>query len=533
MKNKQINKVLLMFFLSFTLFFSVSNAEFTTSGVENTSATSSAKKLTASTEYAGYTLSQILNMFNNKDSSDEELGLYETMISTLDSAGYNILYWQNKVNSKTEFAIWNKSQQSDIGKYTNSSYETFIYSPVKTDDKFIIVVFNRATYGYIYREFTITSDGVFEINYDDYSKNLTGINASVKELTLSSGYLLWDGTSYYYKVETDEPDFEGITDSDKAIIINSVVNSDEFKSLVPKKYRNQFFIVKNEWTNRYKVYFYPEQYYLKGRIFEEGSVEDVPYKSYKIVAFDSDNFLWDLWQSINPFDYYVFSGYFNEDGTFTSYFYENKDSHILNQYYFSYQDEPIVYTSRDIGFLIYKLEDNSYSEDVDNSISSTILTDDDGNTIEIVIPEDTSTLSQTPWERFVSLIQNIPSKIVEGFQNATGISQIITVLNPIQGAFWAIFDVLISAVTLISRAVVFVYTLPTIEASRALFDVDVAATEGLSFVGNSWGNKFLEGFDMIKGFSWNGLNLWNLFSAFVVLMVAIQAVKYVRKHYHY
>ena len=92
---------------------------------------------------------------------------------------------------------------------------------------------------------------------------------------------------------------------------------------------------------------------------------------------------------------------------------------------------------------------------------------------------------------------------------------------------------LISAVTLISRAVVFVYTLPTIKASRALFDVDVAATEGLSFVGNSWGNKFLQGFDMLKEFSWNGLNLWNLFSAFVVLMVAIQAVKYVRKHYHY
>lgn len=415
-----MKKVLLMFLVSFTLFFSVSNAatiEANTPYSYNSSAFSNDTNFSPS-ELFGYTAQNIAGSVKAYivDSDDTTL---KPILKDLASKGYSktIIYIALNGSLPTycidiypdefdfDFTFWKADSGTNsynyIGLYApaNSYYYKFVqdrtaYTPIK-------ITQTSTSDVYAYDRISIPD----ETNANWGSYHFLEFNGmSVKEVTMSSRLITWDGSSYFYKAETLEPDFEGITDNKKATIINSVVNSDAFKNTVPQNYRNQFFIVKDEFTSRYKVYFYPEQYYLKGRIFEEGSVEDVSYKSYKIIAFEGENFLWDLWQSINPFDYYVFSGYFNEDETFTSYFYEYKDSHELNQYYFSYQDEPIVYTSRDIGFLIYNIEDNSYTEDTENSIGSTTLKDSDGNDISIIIPTEEGSEDISFWDSIVSKI---------------------------------------------------------------------------------------------------------------------------------
>lgn len=550
MKNKQINKFLFMFVVGLSLLFSFSNADVIT--------LDSTYEMADMLDYVAIKFNEVV--LNEADSN--------MVLTILDYLKSNNLY-------DTEIYVYY------IGHYkTNGTYHILRYEKSDSNKPWYINTHSSGSgYGMIYNfstpyvsNVTLDTDGTF-ISCSDFSRHSTtytmcfGLYTQSKTTpyyTLYTGYDIpssyvytymplyssenWGRVYFYHSsawhngsevvknpvlsVSDDGPDFEGISDTEKATIINSIISSDDFSS-VPQKYRNQFFIIKDKSTNGYNVYFYPEQYFLKGRIFEEGSTSDVSYKAYKIIAFEGSNFLWDLWQSISPFDYYVFSGYFNEDETFTSYFNNYKNSHEVNQYYFNYEEEPIVYTSRDIGFVIYNIDSNEYVDDTDNSISSTVLTDGDGNEITIEIPVNDSTVSDTPWNRFITLIQSIPEKLVSGFSNLTGLTKIVTIISPIGSAILIILNVLLSSISLLSRAVAFVYTLPTIKASDALFLADVDSTTGLVFTGNSWGTRFLEGLNMVKEFSWNGLNLWTLFTSFIVAIFAIYCVKLVRKHYHY
>ena len=66
MKNKQINKVLLMFFLSFTLFFSVSNAFTLEANVDYTYVSDNDSTISSFASYSSSTINTIcINYFND------------------------------------------------------------------------------------------------------------------------------------------------------------------------------------------------------------------------------------------------------------------------------------------------------------------------------------------------------------------------------------------------------------------------------------------------------------------------------------
>ncbi len=407
-----------MIFCVFVGLFSVSNAtEFTTSGVKNTAVTSSKTKLQLFTEYAGYTLKQIISIFDNKDSSDGELGLYETMISALDSAGYNILYWKNKVNSRTEFAIWEKSQQNDIGKYVSNDY-LHISSTVNTDDKFVVVVFNRVVYEHLAYEFTITSEGIFQLNYQDYSKEITGINASVKELTLSSGYLLWDGESYYYQ-SSNTPS----SNYDLANIISIIKSSTEIQDNV-YSYLGDYFIVPDgtiDGEEIYEIYFYHKSVNLSQfeYAYNDTLYYDLDKTSINGVISNLTYYLGGNTSSNVIKDVQLFTLYYNpETNTGDIYFTSNRTLNELKS--FVSETQPIIYTTKNIAYYsaTWGETDTEWTATADTSkdVLYTEIQDSDGNIISPVVDNTTSSLSETPWNRFISAIKNIPSQILSGLK---------------------------------------------------------------------------------------------------------------------
>lgn len=411
-------KKVLMIFCVFVGLFSVSNAtEFTTSGVKNTAVTSSKTKLQLFTEYAGYTLKQIISIFDNKDSSDGELGLYETMISALDSAGYNILYWKNKVNSRTEFAIWEKSQQNDIGKYVSNDY-LHISSTVNTDDKFVVVVFNRVVYEHLAYEFTITSEGIFQLNYQDYSKEITGINASVKELTLSSGYLLWDGESYYYQ-SSNTPS----SNYDLANIISIIKSSTEIQDNV-YSYLGDYFIVPDgtiDGEEIYEIYFYHKSVNLSQfeYAYNDTLYYDLDKTSINGVISNLTYYLGGNTSSNVIKDVQLFTLYYNpETNTGDIYFTSNRTLNELKS--FVSETQPIIYTTKNIAYYsaTWGETDTEWTATADTSkdVLYTEIQDSDGNIISPVVDNTTSSLSETPWNRFISAIKNIPSQILSGLK---------------------------------------------------------------------------------------------------------------------
>ncbi len=520
MKNV-VSKVLMMFVVSFMLF------------------TCSYAEIEKNIEYSGY--------FDYSQSKVSKIGTYSSSNISLALSDFingdteNLTTIMNDLISSNVISDWY------VGTKINDNKNFLIIVPYgidtelfycETDGEYYLCFSNLA----INDNFYILSGTSMYVHYSNNTtkciyptgSNFIYFSKSVKQLSSVNGKYIWVGESYYYKASStpDTPSFEGITDSQKALIINSITSSEDF-NLLPSNYLEQFFIVYDTWSDSYKVYFYPKQYSLKGRVFDEGSVENVNYKSYKIVAFEGSNFLWDLWQSISPFDYYVFKGSFNSEGAFDSYFYDRKNSHELNQYYFSSSDEPIVYTSKDIGFVIYNVEDNKYEDDTENSISKPILRDENNNEIIITIPENNSSLSETPWQRLVNIITFIPSKIADAIANKMGFDKVMFILSPLFETIIELIGLLIVCLAFIGRAITFVYTLPTIEASSALFIIDVdTTTKGLAFTGNTWGTHFLSGLDKLKALSWGGASLWSFFEAFVVALVTVIAIKFVRKHYH-
>lgn len=415
--KKKIFCGLMMFWGIFILFISVSNAyefvpyEIVSSGYKE----SNFKTLSASERCGDYTLGQIqvlVSSYNqNGYESSSVAADYNAMIQNLTDHGY--FFWN--CNNSRKPGCFRIGLFTDLGITTDSDGETINLNQgyMGIDSGGWYLYYNGSNYCY----YDITANSCYSVTFSNMVMDGTCnfVNLPVKKLVYTgTNTYSWQGEYWYIPpislvpIESEEPDFEGISDGEKASIINSIVNLDDFIDIVPKNYRNQYFIVYNAVSDNYKLYFYPEQYYLKGRKFAEGEVADVDYESYKIIAFEGSNFLWDLWQSISPFDYYVFSGSFNTEGMFSSYFSGYKDSHELNQYYFSVTDEPIVYSSRDIGFVIYDMSTGEYVEDSENSIGSTILKDSDGNNISINIPTDEGSENISFWD---SIVQKIISGI--------------------------------------------------------------------------------------------------------------------------
>lgn len=409
-----MKKFLMMFVMSFILF-TCSYAELNIGDTFECKQNYNILKISTVGDYTQSQMRTILENYKNYPSTESYQVAFNNLITVFSDLGCNNYFFIGSRSSTSYFFVAYPDNCNLYFNYSDGHQRIYLDSVV--DSIFYCINNNSSS-----QKNTVVSDGIDRIcelylqSFDCYYST----TKSIKFVEVDNKTICFNG-DYYYQASTtpDTPSFEGLSDTQKATIINSVVNSDEFKNIVPEHYRNQFFIIKNEWTNRYKVYFYPKQYYLKGRVFEADETEAITQKSYKIIATDSENFLWGVWQSINPFDYYVFSGYFNEDYSFNSYFYEYKDSHEMNQEYFSYEDEPIVYSSKDIGFVIYDISTNETTEDTENSISSTILKDDYGNEIEIVIPTEEGSENITFWDSIVQKIVNgIKVIFVPDFSNS-------------------------------------------------------------------------------------------------------------------
>lgn len=545
MKNRQINKVLLMFFLSFTLFFSVSNAEivknknYSCSGSKTTGSFTSTDKF--NNNYTYFNVLSYMKQYKNYSTDEATISRYRGLLDSIIADGNDYIVFETTSTVDRYFIHvfpQNENLVSGILSSNGSNYLCHFYDGSERLLTYIYGYSDTQRHGFVFD--SDSNCNIFKY-YNAYACTKI-IDSSVDLMNfthnVTSNTAFWDGT-YSYQIKTSPS-----ANYDLAGIIDVIKNSAEIQNNV-YSHLGDYFIVPNGTVGDeevYRIYFYHKSVNLSQF---EYVYNNVLY--YDLDKTSVDGIICNLIDHMNGFDKVIkdvqlFTLYYNpETGTGDIYLTSNQSVNELKS--FNSETQPIIYTTKDIAYYSATwgetdTEWTATADETKNILTSEIV-DSEGNVVSPVVP-NTSLDEEDFWNKvlnrlssIVSYIKDFPVRFIETIQDATGISQIITVLNPIQGAFWAIFDVLISAVTLISRAVVFVYTLPTIEASRALFDVDVAATEGLSFVGNSWGNKFLEGFDMIKGFSWNGLNLWNLFSAFVVLMVAIQAVKYVRKHYHY
>lgn len=373
-------------------------------------------------------------------------------------------------------------------------------------------------------------------------------NKNIKNIYKSGDYYFWDGT-YSYQADSVTPDTP---------VSNSLLTSEEFNSMlteittselfyqhIPSDYRKNFFVQYDVDNKQYVFYFYPSNYQVNGLKMNEND--------YYLYC-DKDFSWWDkVVESIKHLfsretenlDYKIIYVSVEEDNTYSPW-YRSKTILSVEETLFNFDLHPIVYATKAIPFygkhggggINIDTGDETLASSSESMILENIYGED--NIAYNANPVETIANEKSFWEKVVnrlstltSTLSNLPDTLIKKIPGINAITLVITIISPLGLGVIKIIQVLISSTRLVSRAVTFIYTLPTIKASSALFAVDVAnSSKGIIFTGHSWGTKFIEGLEMLKSFSWNGLNLWNLFSAFIAAMFTIQIIKYVRKHYH-
>lgn len=538
MKSKQINKFLLMFFMSFTLFFSVSYAEFS-SGVWLDVVTTATRNKHSETVIDNYTYAQIYNIVKNYYADQVTYkSSYDNLITAINNNNYDYVITHNYyTNDVYQIFIF---KNLDVGHWVNS--DNYLCFTGKNDGSNILMhPDNQNGYGEKLTDFSYVFGakflGTLSIEYS---------TVPIKELTRSSSQAFWDGSSYFYEISgTEEPDIPSMTGEEFSAMLGEITTSELFYQHIPSEYRNNFYVQYDTENEVYLFYFYPSNYSVTGLLRNENDYHIICDKDFSwwdnIVNFLKTTFV----RETENLDYKMIYATVLEDGTYSCW-YRSKSMLSVDETLFNFNLNPIVYASQQIQF--YGQHGgggiNIDTGDVTLATEPEYIVNDEvygeSNIVYNPSPIETVSGEQSFWDKvvnrlssIVSYVKEIPENIINRLFEMNGISVVLNIISPLAAAIISIIGIFGSVIALISRAVTFIYTLPKIEASRALFDVDVSSTEGLNFTGNNWGVKFLEGLDMIKNFSWNGLNLWNLFVAFVVAMFAIQAIKYVRKHYHY
>lgn len=540
MKNKQINKVLLMFFLSFTLFFSVSNAFTLEANVDYTNGSPSKSTITSFVGYSSSNINTICMNYYNDSSNEEYITAFNDMIFAFSAEGYDKYFIQSYKATAGIDDIYAYFFPSSVDVCTNSANSSIYFCFDNTET----LIEWKGTVSKLYKN-TVTVPTIFGVG--SYFSNPFYTNVNVKQTTPStqSYYFYWDGETYFYKAES-EPDIPTMSDSKFSAMLEEITTSELFYQHIPSDYRSNFYVQYDVNSDNYLFYFYPSNYQVYGLLRNENDYNVICDKDFSwwdnVVDFISKIFV----RETENLDYKMIYVSVLDDGTYSCW-YRSKLMNSVDETLFNLELNPIVYSSVQIPFygkhggggINIDTGDKTLASSPEHVINDSVY----GESNIVYNPNHIETVpnEQSFWDKvvnrlssIVSFIKDIPSELIEKYQSKIGAPTVIKLALPLITGILTIVNVLISSIALISRAVTFVYTLPTIEASSALFSVDVAeTTTGLSFVGHNWGAKFLEGLDMLKGFSWNGLNLWNLFSAFIAAVFAIQVIKYVRKHYHY
>lgn len=540
MKNI-VSKVLMMFVMSFTLLVSCSYAaEF--NAIPNPAACTSstysaiddpevhqAFKDTLKSD-TGYTVSQIFTIGSYKTSDDPELlSAYTTAMNILSAKGY-LFFSYTDVYNKNHYYIIKTSKSVDVGYFVGS--ERCIALLLNEGD----IIFYR---GSVDSVFNINSSGLF--TKKPYVP--TFHNSKVKNLSNDFHYIWTTSQGYYFEPTLCNAvgDVAPIPDTpsgnhDLAGLISAITSSDVVKDNVPYANKEYFIIPYGEvnGVSAYEVYFYTSQAYLSA--FEWlGSDSRLYYDLDKISV---DGVLAKVFDFFN-----LLTGHY-----ITIYHYSENDNYeIIYNGEFSFDSDllvgldseknPIIYTSKDITYYYYEKDETTgewiATSDISKDKNNETVFDKDGNEVSPFVNYLDESIGSTPWNKFVNIIISIPKKIASTFSEMLGYTKISYMISPLLTGIGKILSVLLASISFIGRAITFVYTLPTIEASSAMFAADVATnTKGLVFTGNNWGHHFLSGLTRLKALSWNGINLWSFFEAFVLALLVILVIKLVRKHYH-
>lgn len=525
MKNV-VSKVLMMFVMSFTLLVSCSYAaEFGTTGVTVSDSTKDSFPLrnynvSITTHYTSFDVGSILGSYYSSEDEVSE-SIYNTMVQELQDAGYDFLVVDT---GEDIVSIVIKLSAGDLG-YCNS----YLYAFGKN-----IYCSNMSSKG------DSMSSSSAAICYA-FDTSIIYSSFDVKSLTVLNNKAYWDGESYVYKTGSggssggDSSIITPSVDTNLAGLISAITSSDVVKDNVPYANKEYFIIPYGEvnGVSSYEVYFYTSRAYLSA--FEWLGSDNRLY--YDLDKISVDGVLAKVFDFFN-----LLTGHY-----ITIYHYSEDDNYeIIYNGEFSFDSDllvgldseknPIIYTTKDITYYYYEKDETTgewiATPDVSKDKNNEIILDSDGNEISSFVNYLDESIGNTPWKRFLNIITSIPKKIASAFSEMLGFSKVSLFLSPLITSIAKILGVLLASISFIGRAITFVYTLPTIEASSAMFTADVETTKGLVFTGNNWGHHFLSGLTRLKNLSWNGINLWSFFEAFVLALLVIFVIKLVRKHYH-
>ena len=540
MKNI-VSKILMMFVVSFMLFTS-SYAEL---NIGDTFVCNQNYNISRFSTVGDYTISQIrtiLENYKNYPSTESYQVAFNNLITVFSDLSCNNYFFIGSRSSTSYFFVAYPDNCNLYFNYSDGHQRIYLDSVV---DSIFYCIGGNST-----QKNTVVSDGIDRIwelslqSFDCYYST----TKSIKFVEVDNKTIYFNG-DYYYQASTTPDTLSGnLIDSEKfKSMISDLTQSDLFYQNVPSSHRKYFFVQYDTEKDRYIFYFYPSNYSIRGLLMNENDyylISSEDFSWWENVV----NFVQGLFKKENEegFDYKMVYASVLEDGSF-DYWFRNKSNEILDKTLFNFANSPLVFSMVDIPFFGKHSGGGIDLDTGDKTLASSPESSLIGQTFEEnpleLNPNPTTEVpasEQSFWSKILDRLSDIksgflsiPKGIFDILEKKTGSNKLIFFVTPLFETIIELIGLLIACLAFMGRAITFVYTLPTIEASSALFSIDVdTTTKGLAFTGNTWGIHFLSGLDKLKALSWGGASLWSFFEAFVVALVAVIAIKFVRKHYH-
>ena len=397
----------MIFLMSFMLLGNICYAnEFDSAAKSSASFTVSSAM--SSNTYAGYSSTSIVTILSNYKNDAVVYGSeFNHMISEIENAGYTFVI--GLASDVDEYVlIITKRSAFDLGFFNNKIY--FISDSYSTSSVTALRSISKKS-----GSATVYADkaSYFNVDFDC----LLYSTKPVKQLFTS---LIWDGESYYYQ-SSDTPS----GNYDLAGLITAITSSDVIKDNTNGYLSDYFIIPKGTVGDEevYSVYFYHKLVNLSKFDYV---YEDVNY--YDLDKLSGDNGV------INILDHYRksfesdildkarhFTIYYNPNTKASDIYLTSNTLTLNNLKSFLSDSEPIIYTTKLIKgyFATWGETDTEWTatEDSTRDILVTEVSDSEGNVISSSIVRDNISVSETPFERFISIIGGIPTTILNGIKS--------------------------------------------------------------------------------------------------------------------
>ena len=324
-----------------------------------------------------------INYLNNPSDTTNQLN-YEATLSNLSSVGYENVYicsnggtnysYMGCIIYPNEVEVLVREKSGTNYFYVNCPAGLKFYYKIPGGDILYEVTSTTS------QAYSIFSSGYTNVAYTDYT-SIKYVNVVTANQTL---VFIGD---YLYENSTGNV----VNDLQIKKIIDELFSSTTYLTF-PNNWRNNFFIVYNQNTNTYNIIAAPDYVYFRGYNYSDNGNE-----YYRILAGSSPTFdTYDFSNLVNN----SYTEYTNPLGSFNFYrfTYEcDSEGNVVNRYNRTFNNmlsdrtsylssnEKLVYTRRNIPF--YTLNgDGSFDENVDSSLPSTELKDENGNIIPKVPP---------------------------------------------------------------------------------------------------------------------------------------------------